>query len=166
MLKIQSELYNGKTPAEIDERLYFDLPQLAEDDLNFAMLLSARYDYYLDKKDYENAKKVSERLLSIIDYLPDGYENVVKANALYNACTFAFDEFKADDYTAEIEKYLNTVDDITNLRIKTAYILYVRKEKEIAEEFIEKGLSDANGTILKGVGRFEEKLFNEMKNDL
>ena len=38
LLKIQAELYNGKTPSQIDENLYFDLPQLPEDDVNFAML--------------------------------------------------------------------------------------------------------------------------------
>ena len=29
LLTIQAELYNGKTPSEIDESLYFDLPRLA-----------------------------------------------------------------------------------------------------------------------------------------
>ncbi|MBO5714425.1 MAG: hypothetical protein J6R83_03260 [Clostridia bacterium] len=43
LLKIQSELYNGKTPCEIDKKYYFDLPQLREDDLNFMLLLNARY---------------------------------------------------------------------------------------------------------------------------
>ncbi|MBQ9485961.1 MAG: hypothetical protein IJU83_03890, partial [Clostridia bacterium] len=107
MLCVQSELFNGKTPAEIDEKYFFDVPQLAEDDLNFIMLLSARYDYYLDKKDYENAKRITDRLLSLLDYVPKHYANVIKTNALYNSCTFDRNEEVADDLTFELEKYLN-----------------------------------------------------------
>ena len=40
LLAIQSELYYGKTPSQIDEKWYFDLPQLAEDDINFILLLN------------------------------------------------------------------------------------------------------------------------------
>ena len=165
LLKIQSELYNGKTPSEIDESYYFDLPQLAEDDLNFAMLLSARYDYYLDKKDYENAKKVSDRLLSIIDYLPDGYENIVKTNALYNACTFDKNEERADDLMYELEKYLNRHNGSLEIRAKTAYLLYIRGEKNALDVFYEKGVIEANRTILRGQGIFERKLLEELKKD-
>ena len=56
LLSIQTELYNGKTFSEIDDRYYFEVPQLPEDSLNFITLLTYRYNYYLDVKDYENAK--------------------------------------------------------------------------------------------------------------
>ena len=51
LLKIQAQTYQGKTPSQVDKELYFDLPQLPEDDLNFIMLLNARYLYYLDCED-------------------------------------------------------------------------------------------------------------------
>ena len=98
LLKVQSELYKGKTPSEIDQSFYFDLPQLPEDDLNFISLLNARYAYYLDKGDFENAIKVTSRLLSLEDYIPKGMMNVIKTDALYNYCTFNRDEEKADDF--------------------------------------------------------------------
>ena len=43
--------------SEIDESYYFDLPQLCEEHPYFIQLLTLRYSYYLDKGDYENAKK-------------------------------------------------------------------------------------------------------------
>ena len=165
MLAVQSELYNGKTPAEIDEKYYFDLPQLAEDDLNFAMLLSARYNYYLDKKDYENAKKTSDRLLSLSDYLPKSYLNEIKTNALYSACTFARDEDQADDLMSELEKYLNRRNGSLEIRVKTAYLLYIKGEKDSLDIFYRKGVKETNRASLRGLGLFERKLLEEMKKD-
>nr|MBO4517494.1 hypothetical protein [Clostridia bacterium] len=165
MLAVQTELYNGKTPAEIDEKYYFDLPQLPEDDLNFAMLLSARYCYYLDKKDYENAKKTTDRLLSVADYLPKGYLNAVKTDALYNACTFDRNEETADDLTAELEKYLNKRNGSAEIRAKTAYLLYIKQERDALDIFYKKGVIEANKCNLRGLGLFERKLLEEMKKD-
>lgn len=165
MLAVQSELYSGKTPSEIDEKYYFDLPQLSEDDLNFAMLLSARYCYYLDKKDYENAKKTTDRLLSVADYLPKSYLNAVKTDALYNACTFDRNEDTADDLMAELEKYLNRRNGSAEIRAKTAYLLYIKDEKASLNVFYRKGVIEANKCNLRGLGLFERKLLEEMKKD-
>ncbi len=165
ILKYQSELYNGKTPGEIDEKLLFDLPQLAEDQPVFAMLLDARYNYYLDKEDYENAKKVCDRLMSILDYMPKNIKVVAQLNALYNACTFDYDEDTADDLMYELEKFLNNVNTASTVRVKLAYILYVEKEKENLEVFYKKGLKEAKRCPMIGMGAFETKLFEKMKND-
>ena len=165
LLVIQSELFNGKTPSEVDEKLYFDLPQLPEDNPSFAMLLSAKYAYYLDKEDYDNAKKTADRMMSIIDYMPKYFEHVIKTDALYNACTFDFDEEKADDLMYELEKYLNNVNTATTVRAKTAYLLYVKREKEALDIFYNKGVKEADRCLIKGLGVFERKLFEKMKKD-
>ncbi len=165
VLKIQAELYNGKTPSEIDDSLYFDLPQLPEDDVNFAMLLNARYLYYLDKEDYKNAKNTTDRLLSIVEYMPKEYAFLVKTDALYNACTFDFNENVADDLVYELEKYLNNVNTATNVRAKLAYLLYVTGEKESVDIFYKKGVKEADRAQIKGLALFEKKLFDKMKKD-
>ena len=165
VLSVQAGLYAGKTPAEIDERYYFDVPQLPEDSLNFLLLLKARYDYYLDKGDYENAKKTTERLLSLEEYFPKSIMNVVKADALYNACTFDFDEERADDLTYETEKYLNSENTLANVRIKAAYLLYVKKEYDLIDVFYKKGLRDVKRSVLSGYGKFEKKLLTKIKSD-
>lgn len=166
LLTIQAEMYNGKTPSEIDEKFYFDLPQLPEDNFVFIMLLNARYNYYLDKKDYENAKKVTERLLSLEDYIPKAYMNVIKTDALYNACTFDFDEDVADDLTYELERYLNNVNTATNVRVKLAYLLYVKGEKTNAEIFYKKAVKEAERNQIKGYGNFEKKLVSDFVKDI
>ena len=166
LLKIQAELMDGKTPAEIDEKLYFDLPQLPEDDLNFIRLLNARYNYYLDKEDFENAKKTADRLYGLADDLPKNYLTAIKSDALYNSCTFDYNEDLADDIMSEVEKPLNAVNTASNLRIKLAYLLYVEKSGEFAREIYELGLRLSNKNPVKGLGLYEEKLLLKMEKDL
>lgn len=165
LLSVQAELYAGKTPSEIDEKYYFDVPQLSEDDMNFALLLNARYNYYLDKGDYENVKKTTERLLSIEEYLPKSVASVIKADALYNACTFDFNEERADDLTYELEKYLNSVNTATTVRVKAAYLFYVKKDYSAIENFYKKGLRETKRTLLSGYGKFERALLDKIKAD-
>lgn len=163
VLSFQGELYQGKTPSLTNEKYLFDVPQLPEDDVNFYALLSARYAYYLDKEDYENAKKVSDRLYGLIDDMPQGMAIQVKLDALYNACTFDFNEDLADNLMYELDKYLNSANTAENLRIKLAYLLYVKKEKELANDFYDKGIKRAEKMAIKGLGELEKKLFDRMK---
>ena len=165
LLQFQAHLFNGKTPCQVDETLLFDLPQLPEDDIAFIMLLDARYNYYLDKKDYENAKKISDRLETLYDYMPKYILVQVQTNLLYNACTFNYNEDQADDLMYEIEDYLNNVNTATTVRVKLAYLLYIEKEKEPAQMFFDKGIRETKKCLMKGVGEFERKLLEQMQKD-
>ena len=166
LLEVQAELMSGKTPAEIDEKLYFDLPQLPEDDLNFIRLLLARYCYYIDKKDFENAKKTSERLIGLIDFMPKIYERAVYTDALFGYCTYDFNEDLADETMYELEKPLNAVLDATNIRIKLAYLLYVKKEYDNVKDMFDYGLKLAEKSVVKGLGLYEKKLLLSMEEDV
>ena len=163
LLKIQAQIYQGKTPCQIDSGLYFDLPQLPEDDPNFFRLLLAKYDYYLDIEDNDNALKISERLLGLEEYFSPLYNLVAKANAFYNSCAISYNEDTADDLLYEIEDYLNKNKSITNLRIKAAYVLFVEKDKELFNDFYKKGIKDCSSFYIKGVGEFERKMFERLK---
>ena len=166
LLAIQTEMYNGKTPSEIDPSLYFDLPQLREDDINFFLLLNARYNYYLDKGDFENAKKTTDRLLSLEEYAQEEHMLIVKTDALYNYCTFDYNEDRADDLTYELEEYLNKVNTCTNLRVKMAYILFITKEMDNLEQFYNKARKEALDCQIKGLGAFELKLIEKIKAEV
>lgn len=165
LLKIQAEMYNGKRPSEIDKELYFNLPQLPEDDPTFTMLLNARYYYYLDAKDYENAKAITKRLLSLEEYLPKGYINLVKTDALYDACTFNCDEDVADDLVYELEKYLNNVNSVTNVRVKLAYLVYIKGERDNLDMFFKKAFKEVDRCQIKGQGEMEKKLIEKIHED-
>lgn len=164
LLAVQAELFNGKTPSEINPEYYFGVPQLPEDDLNFITLLNARYNYYLDGGDYENAKKVSDRLLTLTEYMPKSFAFVVKADALFNACTFAFDADAADDLAYELEKYLNNVNDAATVRVKAAYAVNVLGEPSGLDRFYKKAVKEASLCPVKGLGDMEKKLIDKLKN--
>lgn len=69
-MEIQGQLYEGKSFLEIDEALYFNLPQLCEDEPLFAIMLDLRYRYYLEKNDVEKAADCLNRLVNAQAYLP------------------------------------------------------------------------------------------------
>ena len=165
ILEIQAEMYGGKTPSEIDESMYFDLPQLPENDPMFFAITQARYNYYLDKKDYENAEKTTNRLLVAADSLPKGLKCEINAYALYNACTFSRNPEKADELMYEAEDYLNKYNTLTNIRIKLAYLYFIVGERGNVDTFYKKGIKEAKKCPLKGYGIFETKLLDEIKAD-
>ncbi len=166
ILAIHSELYNGKRPSEIDERLYFDVPQLPEDNVYFFYLLDARYAYYVDKGEIENALKVNERLQSVLDYMPKIFRMTVMADALYNACVLKPDFDEADEIMYELEKYLNNVNTAQNIRIKLSYLICVLEEKEELKMFFDKAKREQDKMALKGLALYEGKLVESLKEKL
>lgn len=165
LLGIQSELYDGKTPAEIDEKYYFELPQLPEDNLNFMLLLNARYNYYLDKGDFEGAKKTINRLLSLEEYMPKPLSKVIKTDALYAYCTFDKNEGRADELMYELQKHLSS-NDVVAIRVKTAYLAFIKKEREQLDDFFNKWVEEAEKSVFEGMELFEKKLLERLKEEL
>lgn len=162
LLKIQSHLFNGKSPAEIDESLYFDLPQLPEDNYNFLILLNARYYYYLDAGRYDEAIKTQNRAESVLQYVPKSCSYPIKVDSLYNACVLNKDEELADDLMYELEKFLNATNSATSIRVKMAYIAFITGETEKLELFYKKGLKEVKRGQIKGLVKLENKLIEEI----
>ena len=51
------------------------------------------------------------------------------------------------------------------MRIKAAYLLYVRKDADAVDAFYKKGLRDVKRCVLSGYGKFEKKLLDKIKED-
>ena len=127
-MQIQGELYQGKSFAEIDEKWFFDVPQLAEDEPLFALMQDLRYRYYLEKGDMEKASDAINRLTQAQPYLSARETFSLAAELTYmhiingdfergNACAKL-----CDDYLRE-----NTV---TAKRILAAYSAAAGKTQE------------------------------------
>lgn len=65
VLTIQGMLSEGMTIEQVDEELFFSVPQIMESEPSFIMLVSLRADYYAAKGEEENAKKWGDRLESL-----------------------------------------------------------------------------------------------------
>ena len=166
ILKIQAELYLGKTPSEIDEDLYFNLPVLPEDDTNFIIMLTNKYSYYLDKKDYKEAVKTLKRIDGLLNYLPTVYQNAILAEELFVSCNIKKNEELADNLMEKLEKFLYKENNLTNLRVKLAYIIYILQDKEEAKKFIDKADKEIGSLKIKGLALYEKRLIEDMKKDI
>lgn len=166
ILTIQGQLYQGKTPSEIDEKLYFDLPQICEDDINFIILTNMRYIYYLDKKEYAKALKCNDRIKDLIEGLPKIYQANLLSDRLFDSCALSFDEKEATHLYALVENYLKNETNCTNYRIRASYKFYVQKAYAEARQLINNGLHEAEINSIKGIGLMETKILNEMKEKL
>ena len=166
ILNIHAELSKGLSFGQIDKSFYEELPVLPEDSPYYAISLMLKYSYFVDVKDFANAKDITNRLNALSKYLPKEILNKIKAINLYNACTFDKSEYNADQLMYELEKYLDGKNDAENIRIKMAYLVYIRGETEDALDFYEKGIEEAEKCLLAGEGVYEAELLNRIKNDL
>ena len=82
-MEIQGQLYAGKSFSEVEEGLYFDLPQLCEDEPLFAVILDLRYRYFLEKEEYDRAADCLNRLAQAQVYLTDSEVEKIAAELTY-----------------------------------------------------------------------------------
>lgn len=82
-MEIQGGLAEGKSYSELDEKFYFDLPQLAENVPVYAMNLFFRYYYHLEKGELDRAGDALNRLASSADYLSLEEEETLAIELLY-----------------------------------------------------------------------------------
>jgi hypothetical protein len=167
LLAIQSHYFLGETPAEVDKSLYFDVPQIPEDELAFIMLLNLRYIYYLDKGDEENLLKISDRMNNLSDNLSDNLRFNIKSDILYNGCKFKnINDEECTKLYNKVIKYLMLENTSTNLRIRAAYTLYIGKNNLEARQLVNRGLDEAKNSVIQGIGKFETRLLNELKQEI
>ncbi len=82
-MEIQGKLFEGKSYGEMDEDLYFSLPQLPEDEPLFAIMLDLRYRYWLDKGEYVKASDCLNRLAQAGEYLTAEETEKIAAEFVY-----------------------------------------------------------------------------------
>ena len=70
-----------------------------------------------------------------------------------------------ENESKDYEKYLNSVNTVSVVRSKLAYLLYIKGEKDKFNIFYKKGIREANKGQIKGLNAFEIKLFEKMKED-
>lgn len=73
ILRIQGMVRAGTKLADVPEAMFYELPQLPEDDVNFIILTQLRYEYYLARGNDSEAYKYFLRYKDVIRYLPSAY---------------------------------------------------------------------------------------------
>jgi hypothetical protein len=159
-MEIQGQVYAGKTFTEIDEPLYFNLPQLPEDEPLYAVILDLRYRYYLEKGELGRASDCLDRLASAQEYLPANELEKLAAELVYMHSLFA--NVKAAEENAKVcQAYLKS-ETATAKRVLAAWSAFNGKTeavtilKEQAENLLDKEL-------FKGIARWEKILLDRIQ---
>ncbi len=135
-MEIQGNLYTGKSFSEIDENLYYDLPQLAEDEPLYAVMLDLRYRYHLEKGETERAADCLNRLALSQEYLP--YEQVMQVAVELTYMHAIRGDIANAEESAKLCKESLQEDTLRAKRALLAYAIATKKEEavEILQEQI------------------------------
>ncbi len=166
ILAIEGYMYQGATPSEIDKSLYFGLPQLPEDDINFIVLTSYRLMYFLDAGDDRSAVSASDRLEGLLEYVPELYKKEIGADILYCNCALRRDEKKSNELYPSLRQYLLGENTVRTHRIAAAYELYIRKDKRKALLELNAAEQKAETCVVSGERKFERKLLGTLRKEI
>ena len=158
-MEIQGELFEGKSFAKIDEGLYFDLPQLAEDEPLFAVMLDLRYRYYLDKGDIEKAGACLNRLVAIQEYLPETELQKLAAECVYLYSLLG--DYQNAEESGKIAKPYLEGESATAKRILLAFTAAFG-DKDKAKILLLQAQDALQKEEIKGVEKFEKGLISRV----
>jgi len=158
-MEIQGLLYEGKTFSEIDESLYFDAPQLAEDEPLFAVMLDLRYRYYLERENLEKAGDCLNRLINAQAYLSED-----ELQKLAGECVYLYSllgNYQQAEESGKIAKPYLAGESATAKRILASYCVAFgdKSDAEILKKQAEEALEYES---LKGVKNFERILLSRI----
>ncbi len=84
ILRIQGMVRSGTKLSEVPEAMFFEVPQLPEDDLNFIILTQLRCEYYTQRGNDSEAYKYFLRFQDLIQYLPSEYVQSAPSHKKHN----------------------------------------------------------------------------------
>ncbi len=159
-MEIQGQLFEGKSFSEIDRTLYFDLPQLCEDEPLFAVMLDLRYRYFLECGDFAHAADCLNRMANAQAYLPDAETEKLAAELTYMHAMRG-DLESAEESGKLCRTYLRS-ENVSAKRILLAYSKAAGKTEALhaLKEQAEKCLEYEK---IAGVRKFEEILLSRME---
>ncbi len=160
-MEIQGQLYEGKAFGEIEKNLYFDLPQLSEEEPLYAILLDLRYRYYLDVEDMEGAADCLNRLARSQAYLPDSEIEKLAGELVY-LHSLRGDIESAEESGKLCRDYL-TGESLSAKRILAAFSLAAGKA-EAVEPLKAQATLALQSERIAGVRKLEEKLLERIKS--
>ncbi|MBP5308762.1 MAG: hypothetical protein J6Z34_06475 [Clostridia bacterium] len=155
----------GKAPSELPYELLFNVPQIPENDSNYALLLNNRYLYALDCGDISALKDAHLRIRDVLPNLPEVYAEQLICDIFFDSLfTFPDDEFVKVNKNA-VFKTLDADDDVNSCRIRGYYYLRAGDTAKAFAE-IEKGRSLARIYPMPGIAKMELRLISELESKI
>ncbi len=159
-MEIHGRLFAGEAFGEIDEKYYFDVPRLREDEPLYAVLLDLRYRYYLDKGELDKAADALNRLACSQSYLSAREIESVAAELVYMHALRG--DIESAEESGKLCKDFLREDTACAKRILAAYSLAAGKA-EAVEPLLIQAQAALEAEQIAGVKKLEEKLLDRMK---
>ena len=159
-MEIYGKLYEGKSFSEIERGLYYDFPQLAEDEPMYAVMLDLCYRYHIEKGETERAADSLNRLASASSYLSEEEFSQTAAELVYMH-SLVGDKARAEESGKLAERYLREETPSAS-RILAAYAAFCGdgERAKILKERAERLLSEEP---CEGLRRFEKILLERIR---
>lgn len=160
LMRIHGGLQSGKSYAELPQQWYFSAPQIAEDEPLFVAILEARYRYYLEKEELENAFDCLKRIRAAGEYLNVREVLTLECNLAY-LCLVGGNDGVLKEAVKNGGEYWQSEDPA----IKRTLALYMQKcgEAERADLLIEQAKRLLKREEIAGLIRHEEILLARIK---
>lgn len=162
VLAAQGYYNEGVSPRNLPSDLLCGLPQLPEDDFNYAYYLNNLYLHFLDLRDYEGVINVHARILGITEYLPDLIRDPLICDLFFDSLFILPDKNFVSDNKDVVFNYLNAHDDLYASRIRGYYYLYKKDYFALSAE-IAKAKKTYLDYPLKGIAEMEMRLIAELE---
>ncbi len=161
-MEIQGRISEGNSFAEIDESLYYALPQLCEDAPLFAVIHDLRYSYRLEKGELDEAAKELNRLAQAQPYLTDAALQKVSAELVYMHALRG-DLAAAEESGKICREYLQSPS-ASAKRILAAFAAAFGKKDE-AKTLKQAAFDAIEKEEIKGLAVFESVLLNRIETE-
>ena len=162
-MEIQGRLYAGESYARIPQDLYFDLPQLREDEPLFFVIQEMRYRYFLERGEFTLAADALNRLVQAKDYATDIEAEKIAAELTYMHALNGDLEW-AVECGKLCSAYLSKQDG-ASLRVLAAYA-FAFGEKEKARDLVDKAFATLENEGIKGYAESERILLARIQEKL
>ncbi|MFT4145749.1 MAG: hypothetical protein QM644_14950 [Mobilitalea sp.] len=157
-LLIAKQLMDGYTYKELPEEVYVvcDREDLTNSIIGYHKILESYY--YMDRKEWDKAKKALMNFDKVIDDVPKSIRNIVAAEKMFLSLLENNVSFTEDK---ELEDYLNGKGDINFHRVKTAYS--INKDNQEKERYRKIFIRNMKDYAYPGEAAFCHKLLEEIQ---
>ena len=166
ILAIEGGMYEGRTPSELDPKLFFAPPNLPEDDVYFLLLTDHRLTFYLDAGDAASAAKETLRLDELLEYAPPYYSGALAADVLFGKCCVLRDTEGALVLYSRYAAVFAGAGTVSSERTVAAFEWYVKGDRAAAGAALARARRLAETSIVAGEARFEGKLLDRIAADV
>lgn len=154
LMRIETQLYQGRSPSEIDGDLYFKAPMISDDHVTMFSLFYHRYHYFLDMLDFEKAAETDRKVIELGDFLPPKEHAKLYLNACFDFILSGDTEKAKACYSDDYE------DDMTTYRIKAYYCRHILDDDRKAKAYVNRAREEAEREPFRGIAMMEGKLLD------